>query len=220
MALLIDGPRLAPASGGRPNALVVLLHGYGSNGDDLIALARHWTKLLPQAQFVAPDGPDPVPGAPGGRQWFPIARLDPRLMAAGAAGAAPGLDRFLDRELERYGLEDGRLALVGFSQGAMMALHVGLRRPKPPAAILALSGMLASSEGLEGRPAAKPPVLLIHGDQDEVIPVGAMFSAAQALCAAGYGAQWHVSYGVPHAIGPDGVELGGAFLRMGLAGAS
>jgi phospholipase/carboxylesterase len=214
--MMLDGPRLAPA-GTKPNALVVLLHGYGSNGADLISLAPYWAKALPGAAFVAPNAPEPVPGAPGGYQWFDLAMRDPRLLEMGARRAAGSIDRFLDRELERHGLDDSRMALVGFSQGTMMALHVGLRRPKPPAAIVGFSGALVGGK-LKEEARAKPPILLIHGDRDERIPLEAMFHAAVALAEAELSAQWHISYGVPHAIGPDGLELGGRFLKAMLAG--
>lgn len=212
MTLILDGPRMPPARGGKPDALVVLLHGYGSNGADLISLAPYWAKALPGAAFISPNALEPVPQAPGGFQWFPISQLDPHLMEAGARQAAQSVDRFIDRELERYGLDNSRLALVGFSQGSMMVLHVGLRRKTQPAAILAYSGVLVGARKLKEEVKAAPPILLIHGDQDQTIPIPAMFDSAEALAAAGMGAQWHVSYGVPHSIGPDGLELGGAFL--------
>ncbi|HVZ99568.1 MAG TPA: phospholipase [Caulobacterales bacterium] len=212
MTVFIDGPRMPPARGGKPKALVVLLHGYGSNGADLISLAPYWAKALPGAAFVSPNAIEPVPQVPGGYQWFPISNLDPHLMESGARNAAPSIDRFIDRELEKYGLDDSRLALVGFSQGTMMALHVGLRRKTPPAAILGFSGLLVGARKLKEEVARAAPVLLIHGDQDGTIPIAAMFDSAEALAASGFGAQWHVSYGIPHSIGPDGLELGGAFL--------
>lgn len=212
MTLFLDGPRLPPARGGKPDALIVLLHGYGSNGADLISLAPYWQKLLPGAAFVSPNAVEPVPQAPGGYQWFPISNLDPMLMEQGARTAAQSVDRFLDRELERQGLDESRLALVGFSQGTMMALHVGLRRAKAPAAVLGFSGVLVGGRRLKDEMKAKPPVLLIHGDRDPTIPVAAMFDSAEALSAAGHGAQWHISYGIPHSIGPDGLDLGGSFL--------
>jgi len=214
--VMLDGPRMPPAAGGKPDSLVVLLHGYGSNGADLISLAPYWTKALPGAAFVSPNAIEPVPGAPGGFQWFGISQLDPRRMEAGARAAAPVIDRFLDRELERYGLDESRLALVGFSQGTMMSLHVGLRRARQPAAILGFSGVLVGGEKLKDEVKAAPPILLIHGDQDQMIPVTAMFDSADQLAAAGFGAQWHLSYGVPHSIGPDGLELGGEFLARHL----
>jgi phospholipase/carboxylesterase len=212
MTVFLDGPRMPPARGGKPDSLVMLLHGYGSNGADLISLAPYWAKRLPGAAFVAPNATEPVPQVPGGYQWFNIANLDPHLMEQGVRAAAPSLDRFIDRELDRHALDAGRLALVGFSQGAMMALHVALRRPQPVAALLGFSGLLVGARTLKEQMRAKPPVLLIHGDRDPTIPIPAMFDSAEALAAAGHGALWHVSYGVPHSIGPDGLDLGGEFL--------
>jgi phospholipase/carboxylesterase len=214
MTVFLDGPRMPPARGGKPDSLVVLLHGYGSNGADLISLAPYWAKLLPGAAFVSPNAIEPVPQAPGGYQWFPISNLDPHLMEHGAKLAAQSVDRFIDRELEKYALDPSRLALVGFSQGTMMALHVGLRRQNQIAAILGFSGVLVGARTLKEQMRSKPPVLLIHGDRDPTIPIPAMFESAEALAAADHGAQWHISYGVAHSIGPDGLELGGEFLAM------
>jgi len=214
MTVFLDGPRMPPARGGKPDALVILLHGYGSNGADLISLAPYWAKALPGAAFVSPNAIEVVPQVPGGFQWFPISNLDPHLMEHGARAAAPSVDRFIDRELEKYGLDASRLALVGFSQGTMMALHVALRRPV--AAVLGFSGVLVGARTLKEQMRSKPPVLLIHGDRDPTIPIAAMFDSAEALAAAGHGAQWHVSYGVPHSIGPDGLDLGGEFLSRHL----
>lgn len=212
----IDGPRIPPARGGKPEALIVLLHGYGSNGEDLAGLAPYWAKALPGAQFLSPNAPEPVPGVPGGYQWFGLGGRDPAGREAGAKRAAETVDRFLDRELTRYGLDESRLVLVGFSQGTMMALQVGLRRKAKVAGILGFSGMLVGGERLKDEVKAAPPILLIHGDQDDMIPVSAMLEAARQLSEAGFGAQWHVSEGIPHSIGPDGLELGGAFLKMAL----
>ncbi len=213
----IDGPRMPPAAGGKPTSLVVLLHGYGSNGADLISLAPYWAKALPNTQFVSPNAPEPVAMAPGGYQWFPLSRMDPRELDAGVTRAMVPLNRFIDRELERYQIGPERLALVGFSQGTMMALHVGVRRAGV-GAILGFSGALASPGKLKEEARGKPPILLVHGDQDDVIPVPALFDAADGLAAAGLGAQWHISYGVPHSIGPAGLALGGDFLKAALAG--
>lgn len=216
MTVFLDGPRMPPARGGKPDALVILLHGYGSNGADLISLAPYWAKLLPGAAFVAPNAIEPLPQVPGGYQWFALSNLEPHLMEQGVRAAAPSVDRFIDRELERHGLDASRLALVGFSQGTMMALHVGLRRAAPAAALLGFSGLLVGARTLKEQMRTKPPVLLIHGDRDPTIPIPAMFDSAEALAAAGHGALWHVSYGVPHSIGPDGLELGGEFLARHL----
>jgi len=211
---MIDGPRMPPAAGGKPNALVALCHGYGSNGEDLISLAPYWAKALPGAQFVSPNAPEPIPGMPRAYQWWNLGRSDPA--GAGIAAAAKALNAFLDEQLYRYGLDDRRLALVGFSQGTMVALHAGLRRQRPLAGVLGFSGMLQHTERLKEEAVQAPPICLIHGDQDDRIPLSAMFSAADALCEAGLGAQWHISYGCGHSIAQDGLDLGGAFLKMAL----
>jgi len=152
---------------------VVLLHGYGADGNDLIEIGRAWQPLLPSAAFVSPHAPEPCAEAPVGRQWFPLTFRDPPERWRGVNAAAPGLERFLDAELARHRLGDEALALVGFSQGTMMALHVGLRRRRAPAAIVGYSGLLvfppeqgpdAVAAEISTRP--PPPVLLLHGDQD------------------------------------------------------
>jgi phospholipase/carboxylesterase len=214
----LDGPRMPPAGGGAPKQLVVLAHGYGSNGEDLIGLAPYWARMLPDAAFVSPNAPEPVPGAPGGFQWFPLSRLDPHLMASGVRAAAPTLDAFIDAELARYRLPASACALVGFSQGTMMALHVGLRRREPLAGIAGFSGVLTGGETLPGEVKSRPPVLLVHGDRDEVIPIQALFVTMSGLAAAGVPCLWRISGGAGHTIAEDGLELGGRFLRDAFAG--
>jgi phospholipase/carboxylesterase len=211
----LSGPRLPPARG-KATHLVVLCHGYGADGNDLIGLAPHWQRMLPTTAFVAPNAPEPCAGAPMGYQWFPITRLDPGEMAKGVESAASGLNDFLDAELKRLELADDRLALVGFSQGTMMALHVGLRRPAKPAAIVGFSGMLATTPPTLDADA--PPILLVHGDQDPMIPPGAVFDAATRLGHAGAAVQWHVSSGVGHSIDEAGLALGGMHLTMAFRG--
>jgi phospholipase/carboxylesterase len=210
---MIDGPRLAPASGGAPRSLVVFLHGYGADGNDLIAIGREWTKTLPATAFVSPHAPQLCAGAPMGRQWFPLTMRDPHEFARGVAAARPGLDQFLDAELKRHSLDESACALVGFSQGTMLALHAGLLRPRRLAGILGFSGLLADPRALKAAPIQKPPILLIHGDRDDLIPVAAIFSAAQGLAAADIPAEWHISQGIGHGIAPDGLELGANFLK-------
>ena len=210
----LSGPRLAPLTG-RATELVVLLHGYGADGDDLIGLASHWQQLLPGAAFVAPHAPTRVPGAPSGFQWFPISRIDPHETQNGVAMAAPGVTQFLDDELARLNLASDRLALAGFSQGAMLALHLGLNRAVAPAAIVGFSGLLASPPPANGH---KPPILLTHGGADQVIPVSALFAAASALGAAGLPLQWHMAPDMGHGIDPEGLELAGIFLAQAFAG--
>ncbi|GLK78159.1 phospholipase [Methylopila jiangsuensis] len=211
----IDGPRLAPASG-VARSLVVFLHGYGADGNDLIAIGREWRNALPDAAFVAPNAPERLPGAPMGRQWFPLTFRDPDERRRGVVAARPGLDAFLDAELASHGLGPDRLALVGFSQGTMMALHVGLRRAIPPAAILGYSGMLVSPEALKAEATGKPPILLIHGDRDEILPVDELFAAIDGLGAAEIPVQWHLSPGLGHGIDGEGLRQGAAFLTSAL----
>ncbi len=216
MAVELDGPRLSPRSGAA-RQLVVVLHGYGADGNDLIEIGRAWQQLLPQAAFVSPHAPEPCGQAPVGRQWFALTFRDPNERWVGANKAAPLLERFLDAELARQQLPPSALALVGFSQGTMMALHVGLRRAAPPAAIVGYSGLLVlppdgSPETLAADVRSRPPVLLVHGDQDELIPVEALFQGSQALAAMGVPVEWHLSAGIGHGIDPEGLRHGGEFL--------
>jgi phospholipase/carboxylesterase len=216
MAVELDGPRLSPRSGAA-RQLVVFLHGYGADGNDLIEIGRAWQQLLPQAAFVSPHAPEPCGQAPVGRQWFALTFRDPNERWVGANKAAPLLERFLDAELARQQLPPSALALVGFSQGTMMALHVGLRRAAPPAAIVGYSGLLVlppdgSPETLAADVRSRPPVLLVHGDQDELIPVEALFQGSQALAAMGVPVEWHLSAGIGHGIDPEGLRDGGEFL--------
>jgi phospholipase/carboxylesterase len=153
-----------------------------------------------------------------GRQWFPISRLDPREMQKGVESAAPTLDAFLDAELARLNLPPERLALVGFSQGTMMSLHVGLKRAVKPAAIVGYSGMLPGAENFAKLGSDAPPIMLIHGDADPMIPPTALFISAGALGRAGASVQWHLSPGVGHSIDPEGLALGGIFLAMAFGG--
>jgi phospholipase/carboxylesterase len=213
---MLDGPRLMPQSGPATH-LVVLCHGYGSDGNDLIGLAPHWQKALPHTAFVSPNAPDRCDMAGAGYQWFPLSRLDPQETLRGTEAAAPKLNAFLDAELHRLGLTGDRLALVGFSQGTMMALSVGLRRKAAPAAIVGFSGMLAGAETLPHLD-APPPVLLVHGDADQVIPSAALFMSANALGAAGVPVQWHLSKGLGHGIDPFGLGLAQKFLVDAFSG--
>lgn len=209
----IDGPRQPPAGGGEAEQLVILLHGYGADGNDLIGLAPYFARVLPGAYFVAPHAPERCEMSPMGYQWFPISQFDPSSRLTGAQGVAPVLDQFIDEELARHGLDEKNLVLVGFSQGTMMALHVALRRPNAVAGILGFSGLLAGPELLAEEAVAKPPIMLIHGDADEMLPVKNLHEAVQALGAADFSVEWHVSQGAGHTIAQDGLDLGMDFLR-------
>ena len=220
MALPLDGPRLPPAAGGAPRQLVVFLHGYGADGNDLIGLGREWAKLLPHAAFVSPHAPEPCGAAPMGRQWFNLTFRDASELVRGVKQATPALEAFLDAELKRHNLPARALALVGFSQGTMMALGVGLKRQPAPAAIVGYSGALATVEALPKDPGSAPAILLVHGDMDELIPVDAMFMAREQLAQAGLAVEWHVAQGIGHGIDAQGLHLGGAFLKQAFAAAA
>ena len=203
----IDGPRVAPLSGRDPRSIIILAHGYGSNGEDLIGLVPYWRQALPDAVFVAPNAPEPCPDAPGGYQWWPVWSAD---RTAGVRSAAPVLDAFIDAELSRYGLTDDRLALVGFSQGTMLALHVALRRQRTMAGVVGYSGMLIDADEAEIR--SRPPMLLVHGDADPMVPIAAFHNAEAASRRLGVEVTSHVSRGVGHSIDMGGLKLGEAFL--------
>ncbi|MFC7398575.1 alpha/beta hydrolase [Chelatococcus sp. GCM10030263] len=216
MAQDLNGPRL-PAKSGTAKQLVVFLHGYGADGSDLIEIGRQWQPWLPDAAFVSPHAPEPCAGAPMGRQWFPLTFRDPNERWRGVCHAGPTLDAFLDAELARHQLSPDKLALVGFSQGTMMALHVGLRRQIAPAAVLGYSGLFVEPEASVPDPAAdgpfaRPPVLLVHGDADEVIPAAALFLSANALAKRDVACEWHLSTGIGHGIDGEGLRHGGLFL--------
>ena len=208
----LSGPSIAPRSGGIAQQLVVLLHGVGADGDDLIGLAPALARLLPHAAFVAPNGPAPCDMAPFGYQWFSLQDRRPEALLRGVQVAAPLLDAFLDEELARHNLDARRLALVGFSQGTMLALHVAPRRALPMAAVLGFSGALLGADALQAEVISRPPTFLIHGDADEIVPVGALAAAVAGLQAADIPVRFEIRPGLPHTIDPEGIAHGGAFL--------
>lgn len=214
--MTIDGPRIHPV--GRPaRSLVVLLHGYGADGNDLIELGRIWSASLPDTAFVAPHAPQPHPEAPIGRQWFPLADVDPGTLREGVLSATPLLDTFLDAELARHKLTEDRLALVGFSQGTMLALHIAVRRARQTAGVIGYSGLIPGPEFLAAEMKQKPPILLVHGDADPLIPSLALFAATRVLGDAGFKVEWHVEPGLGHGIDEKGLALGLEFLKRVLA---
>lgn len=208
----LTGPSSAPANGAKPTSLVILLHGYGSNGDDLIGLVPYWRPVLPNTLFVSPNAPQPCEGSVGGYQWWALDSLAPAARAAGVRVSAPILNAFIDEQLAATGLSEDKLALVGFSQGAMMALHVGPRRKKQIAGILGYSGMLADPDALSAEAKTKPPVLLVHGDADPVLPIQALGEAERRLNVLGFDVATHTSRGLTHSIDQIGLELGARFL--------
>lgn len=209
----LSGPSLSPAAGGKPKQLVVLLHGYGSNGEDLIGLAPFFAQALPEAEFLSPNAPFPCELSPLGFQWFGLEDRSPEMKLGGVRVAAQILDPFLDAELTRRGLSDRDLALVGFSQGTMMSLHVGPRRANPIAGILGFSGALIAPQLLAAEARSKPPVFLVHGTADQVVPYPAMSLAETTLREAGIPVESESRPGLTHSIDQAGAEKGALFLR-------
>jgi phospholipase/carboxylesterase len=213
----LDGPRWGPASGGTPRQLVVLCHGLGADGYDLIDLAPTWAHALPDAAFVAPSAPDKCDMAPMGRQWWSLADRSPPALEAGVRRAAGALGPFLDAELTRLGLPPDAYALMGFSQGAMTVLFTGLRRATAPRAILAFSGALVAPDSLGAELTHRPPVLLVHGEADEVVPAERSRDAETALRAAGIPVEATYVPRLGHGIDDTGLAMGALALQRGFA---
>lgn len=223
----LTGPTQGAATG-RAAQAVLLLHGYGADGNDLIGLAPYLAQALPDTAFYAPDAPEPCEMAPMGRQWFSLAQYDPDMMRrdpatmgpvyesmeAGVRAAAPALEATIADVMAREGLDRDRIALLGFSQGCMMALHVGLRLANPPvAAIAGYSGALLGGAALAAEIQARPPVLLVHGEDDPVVPFPAMHAAAEALADAGVAVETLNRPGLQHGIDEMGIVAGIQLLR-------
>ena len=216
----LDGPKFGPAAGGRPQSLVLLLHGLGADGNDLISLAPYWAQLLPNTEFVSPHAPFPCDMAPYGRQWFSLQDRTPAMMLAGVQAVAPALDGYVDEVLAEAALGDDRLVFVGFSQGTMMSLHVAPRRANAAAGIVGFSGALLAPERLAAEAASKPPTLLIHGDADPIVPFQAMTAAEQALRAAGVDVRTERRPGLPQDVSALVSALDGNSVTVELANVS
>lgn len=214
---------IGPKAGGTPEQVVLLLHGYGSNGADLLGLAPYWAEALPHAAFIGPDAPFVCEMSPLGYQWFSLrdvmagAPLADGLRRTGADAVAPVLNDLINDILARFDLPANKLALVGFSQGTMMALHVALRRPVALAGVLGFSGMLIDPPSLETDLTATPPVLLVHGDADPVVPYASLGKAEAALSAAGIAVETLTCPRLGHSIDDAGLEAGQRFLQQCLS---
>ena len=211
----LKSKRRASASG-ETGSVVVFLHGYGADGADLLGLADPLAPHMPDTVFVAPDAPERCIGNPAGYQWFPIPWLDGSDEAAAAASrrvSADMLDTFIGAVLEEEGVTPSKLILFGFSQGTMMSLHVAPRRDEPVAGIVGFSGRLLEPERLAEEAISKPPVLLVHGDADDIVPVASLSEAGDALTQAGFEAYAHVMTGTAHGIAPDGLSVALSFMR-------
>lgn len=214
--LELSGPSYPPAHGGPPRQLVILFHGVGADGNDLIGLAPYWSRLLPEAEFLSPNAPFPCDMVPLGYQWFSLLDRRPERMMAGLAATHPFVDAYIDRMLDIRGLTARDLALVGFSQGTMTALHVALRRAEPCAALVGFSGALLDTGHLADEVRSRPPTLLIHGDADEVVPPAALPAAVAALKSVGVEVSSAVRRGLGHGIDPEGMSRAAAFLKQHL----
>jgi phospholipase/carboxylesterase len=211
----LDALRWGPASGGPARHLVVLAHGLGADGHDLIDLAPLWAKALPDALFAAPHAPEPNDASAFGRQWFALWDRTPAQLATGVASGAASLLGFVEAELARLGLPADRVALMGFSQGAMVSLHAGLHRAVAPRAILAYAGALLDPSLPER--ADRPPVLLVHGEADQVVPAAASAAAAATLRAAGVAVDLQTIPGLGHALDDSGLAAGALLLQRVVA---
>ena len=221
MTRILNSERREAASG-KGTSLVVFLHGYGANAQDLLGLADPLAPHMPDTVFVAPDAPEQCAGSPMGYQWFPIPWIDGSSEEDSAAGmerAVGDLNAYLDTVMQEEGIGADKTILFGFSQGTMMALYVAPRRPEAVAGVVGFSGRLMSPELLEDEAVVKPPVLLVHGDQDDVVPPTSLPEAADALTAAGFEVYAHVMKGTAHGIAPDGLSVAAAFMRekLGIA---
>ena len=210
----MDALRWGPASGGRPGWLVLLLHGVGADGRDLIDLAPGWGAAAPDALFLAPDAPEPYAEAPMGRQWFALTDRRPAALAAAIRAAAPALAAMIADACAREAVPPHRVVLMGFSQGAMMALHAGLRLPTPPAGILAYAGALLDPATLAAEATRPlPPVLLVHGAADDVVPVRGSALADELLDSLGADSRLITVPGLGHGLDDTGLAAGAQFLR-------
>jgi phospholipase/carboxylesterase len=198
--------------------LVILLHGLGADGNDLIGLAPYWARLLPEAEFLSPDAPFPCDMAPHGYQWFSSQDRSPEAVLGGVRAAAPILDAFIDEALEERGLDSSELALVGFSQGTMMSLFVGFRRVEPVAGVVGFSGRLLAPELLASELRSRPPILLVHGTEDPLVPYSSLEAAETTLKAAGVPVETVTLVGIGHSIDDLGLRRGGQFLKNVLSG--
>lgn len=216
MTRALNALRRDPLSGDLRSA-VIFLHGYGANGADLMGLADHLAEHLPDTMFIAPDAPEDCAGSPMGFQWFPIPWIDgssEEESEAGALRAAEDLNAFLDGVMVDEDLLPEQVALLGFSQGAMMALHVAPRREDPVAGVVSIAGRLLMPELLADEALCRPATLLIHGDEDPVVPVQSLPIAAEALQSAGFSEVYaHIQRGAVHQIAEDGLQVALAFLR-------
>ncbi len=217
MRLPLTGPSVPPQSGKPAKKVVIFLHGLGADGDDLIGLAPYFAQALPDTEFLSPHAPYPCDMAPFGRQWFSLQDRHPDAITAGLEAVKPVFDGYLDAVLETRGLTEADLALVGFSQGTMLSLYGALRRPAPIAALVGFSGLLAAPDRLIGELVSRPPILLVHGQEDPVVDFGFMEQAARALISLGISVECLARPGLGHSIDDAGLSRGIEFVAQGFS---
>jgi len=209
----LSGPEFGPAAGSYIEQLVILCHGLGADGNDLIGLAPYYAQVLPNAKFISPNAPFPCDMAPYGYQWFSLQERSEEAMLAGAQMARPILDAFIDRQMENHGLAEDKLALIGFSQGTMMSLFTAPRREKPVAGVVGYSGRLIGKDLIADEIRCHPPMVMINGDRDELVPAEVQPIAVETLSAAGIEIEGHIRPGLGHSIDEEGIRIAQNFLQ-------
>ncbi|WP_035873172.1 alpha/beta hydrolase [Cucumibacter marinus] len=216
----LDGVRVDPKSGGSAKQLMIILHGYGADGADMASLAQFWMHRFPDMGFVMPNGPAPCDINPAGYQWFPLDEIDPMTMGPGADGVRPVIEGFVKAELERTGLGSEDLILAGFSQGAMMALDVALRRYEAVKGVVSFSGSLVAPNSIATNLRSRPPVCLVHGAEDDVVPAAASSLAHRLLGEMDVNSRLLIAENTGHSIPMDGLGFATLFLTELISGVS
>lgn len=209
----LSGPELKPKSGKKAKQLVILLHGLGADGDDLFGLAPYFADHLPDTQFISLNAPYPCDMAPYGLQWFSLQNRSEEAILSGIREVAPILNNYIDKKLKEMGLKEKDLAIIGFSQGTMLSLYTFLRRPEPVAGVLAFSGALVAPQLLKKEMTSKPPICLVHGEDDDIVPFEAFETAIQSLQRLEVPVSGYSREGLGHGIDPAGIQIGIEFLR-------
>jgi phospholipase/carboxylesterase len=213
---MISGPIIEPSSGNSPKQMIIFVHGYGADGNDLISLANYFQSTLPEAIFLSPHAPEACSMNPSGYQWFDLTSTDPAVLWSKILVAADHLNEFIDSKLLEYNIAEENLALIGFSQGTMMSLHVSLRRKNTMAAVLGYSGRLIGADLLKDDLISKPSIYLIHGDQDPMVPYQESLTAEKVLKEYSIDIKTHISEHTQHSIAEDGLRIGVDFLASKL----
>lgn len=213
---MISGPIIEPSSGNSPKQMIIFVHGYGADGNDLIGLANYFQSTLPEAIFLSPHAPEACSMNPSGYQWFDLTSTDPAVLWSKILVAADHLNEFIDSKLLEYNIAEENLALIGFSQGTMMSLHVSLRRKYTMAAVLGYSGRLIGADLLKDDLISKPSIYLIHGDQDPMVPYQESLTAEKVLKEYSIDIKTHISEHTQHSIAEDGLRIGVDFLASKL----